>query len=471
MSESQFIPHFVADRPMSLRILSGLDLVNHPVKIGLMTQASTSKPFRKTFSKFPCIDQQYCGVVDGLCPYDGNLKKCVKGQAVKEAFTTISDSGVFTKEGGIMDYHDLFERYDEMNVERGIMLDVLGEKDETIESAKRAMEIYQSKERKFKLVGVAQGKTPEEYVYCYDQLKKMGFEEIAIGGLLTKRKNTVRFVFTNNGNISKIVNAIKAEWPDDRCFTLGVYNPRRHELLESLGVNAADYKGWIFQYKRRFEDPIKHHIDRLEQTRHFIEKKILSPLSGNPYSALNLKDKSQKQNGCLVVVGNRVAMDTNLKIKKKEISESKQITVISCGKSKIEASLCEAKDAYNGRSFLLKKKFAELNGNPCFILSAKYGLLTPNGLIDPNYDKTIKTKADVEQLAKKIRSQIPSYLDFSAANEILFLGPAIYVKSLYLAFSEPSCSKLIHITEGMKQGEAQKVIKEYINELSKDLNK
>ena len=464
MSESQFIPHFVADRPMSLRILSGLDLVNHPVKIGLMTQASTSKPFRKTFSKFPCIDQQYCGVVDGLCPYDGNLKKCVKGQAVKEAFTTISDSGVFTKEGGIMDYHDLFERYDEMNVERGIMLDVLGEKDETIESAKRAMEIYQSKERKFKLVGVAQGKTPEEYVYCYDQLKKMGFEEIAIGGLLTKRKNTVRYVFTNNGNISKIVNAIKAEWPDDRCFALGVYNPRRHELLESLGVNAADYKGWIFQYKRRFDDPIKHHIDRLNQTRHFIEKKILSPLSGTPYSALNLIDKSQKQNGCLVVVGNRVAMDTNLKIKKKEISES-QITVISCGKSKIEASLCEAKDAYNGRSFLLKKKFAELNGNPWFILSAKYGLLTPNRIIDPNYDCTIKTKADIEQLAQKIQTQIPCYLDFSTSNEILFLGPANYVKSLNLAFSESSYPKLTHVTKGMKQGEAQKAIKIYIEEL------
>lgn len=464
MSESQFIPHFVADRPMSLRILSGLDLVNHPVKIGLMTQASTSKPFRKMFPKFPCIDQQYCGVVDGSCPYDGKLKKCEKGQAVKEAFTIISDSGVFTKEGGIMDYHDLFERYDEMNVERGIMLDVLGEKDETIKSARKAMEIYQIKERKFKLVGVAQGKTPGEYVDCYDQLKKMGFEEIAIGGLLTKRKNTVRFVFTNNGNISKIVNAIKAEWPDDRCFALGVYNPRRHELLESLGVNAADYKGWIFQYKRRFEDPMKHHIDRLEQTRHFIEKKILSPLSGNPYSTFNYKDKIRKQKS-LKVVGKRVVMDSKLKTKEIETSESKQITVISCGKSKIKASICEAKDAYNGRAFLLKKKFAELNGNPWFILSAKYGLITPNRLIYPDYDKTIKTKADIEQLAQVIRSQLPSYLDFSAANEIIFLGPANYVESLNLAFSEASYPKLIHITKGMKQGESQKRIRELINNL------
>lgn len=465
MSESQFIPHFVADRPMSLRILSGLDLVNHPVKIGLMTQASTSKPFRKTFSKFPCIDQQYCGVVDGLCPYDGNLKKCVKGQAVKEAFTTISDSGVFTKEGGIMDYHDLFERYDEMNVERGIMLDVLGEKDETIESAKRAMEIYQSKERKFKLVGVAQGKTPEEYVYCYDQLKKMGFGEIAIGGLLTKRKNTVRFVFTNNGNISKIVNAIKAEWPDDRCFTLGVYNPRRHELLESLGVNAADYKGWIFQYKRRFDDPIKHHIDRLEQTRHFIEKKILSPLSGNAPAPFNSRLK--KQNEFLVTIGNRVSIKPNLNnINERNDNKAKQITIISCGKSKTSTTRCAAKEAYNGRSFILKEKFAELNGCPWFILSAKYGLIRPTRIINPNYDQTINTLDDIEQMSTKIIKQIPHYSEFIDAEELLFLGPYNYEKSLKLAFSKLSHLKLIHITKGMRQGESQKKIKELIINLS-----
>lgn len=465
MTDQILIPHFVADRPVSLRILSGLDLANCKIKIGLMAQANTSKPFRRAISMFPCFDRDYCGVVDGPCMYNGNLKICDKGKKLKESITTIADSGVFTKQGGVIDYIELFHRYEEMGIVRGIMLDALGDKEETIRSGEKAIELYQSRNWNFKLVGVAQGKDEKEYIDCYEKLINIGFEEIAVGGLLKKRENTVRFVFTENNKISRIVKAIKSEWPEDRCFTLGVYNPRRHELLESLRVDAADYKGWIFQYKRHYEDPISHQKDRFRQTRNFIEKNILLK-QGGPETAFSSEIKYKESNTGLIVIGERVYTDStiNQNIPNKRI-KLQYITVVSCGKSKSKKSKCAAKDAYIGRGFILKRRFAELNGYPWFILSAKYGLMKPNRIIEPNYDEIIRSKHDMKIASQKIGKQLRKYPEFTNSSEILFLGPRSYAESLRNALPVRHRSKLMHLTKGLKQGESQKAIKNLIDNI------
>jgi len=54
------------------------------------------------------------------------------------------------------------------------MIDFLKEKDKTIKSAAKAMEVYEESERPFKLVGVAQGNTLAEYMQCYEELKSIG---------------------------------------------------------------------------------------------------------------------------------------------------------------------------------------------------------------------------------------------------------------------------------------------------------
>jgi len=461
MSQGNLIPHFVADRPMSLRILSGLDFKRHPVNVGLMVQACSSQNFRDIVSKFPCGDQNYCGVVDGPCPHDGVIKKCSKGLALQKHFTTIADSGVFTKEGSSLNYPSLFQRYDEMNIKRGIILDVLGDKNGTIKSAKIGWEFYDGKEYDFTLVGVAQGKDVNEYVKCYESLLNIGFSEIAIGGLLTKHENTARYASSNRDVISSVVKKIRSEWPDKRCFTLGVYNPNRHEFLEDLGVDAADYKGWIFQYEKKYLEPLCHHISRIYQTRNFIEKKVLSPMSGKKISNRCAHKLARNMKTQLITQKSRVIVDSKL-AKKNAVEKPNRIVIISCGKSKKLGPKCLAKDAYNGQSFLLKKRYAELSGLPWRILSAKYGLLKPETEIDPNYDKTLSKKGDIVKLTSIIKKQIPDFLEYSIADEIIFLGPEVYVIALNDAFGEETPLQINHITKGLNQGKSQKMIKTLI---------
>lgn len=466
MSKTELIPHFVADRPMSLRILSGLDLETHPVNIGLMIQACTSDPFREMVSKFPCIDLGYCSVVDNACPFGGDLLKCSKGRSLKKHITTIADSGVFTKEGSTLDYPELFMRYEQMRIERGIMLDVLGDMEETIKSAKVAWDIYSNGNYSFKLIGVSQGRDPEEYARCYEKLIEIGYEEVAIGGLLTKFENTARYASSNKETIAEIVKRIKSQWPDYRCFTLGVYNPKRHEFLESLGVNAADYKGWIFQYEKKYEDPFMHHVDRILQTRTFIEEKILSPLSGQPIVNRSIDSMALKMKNHISLIGNRAVIKPAKCTEQTENFDNselklKQIVIISCGKSKNKIPKCAAREAYCGRAFLLKKKYAEQSNDSWFILSAKYGLIRPDRLIDPNYDKTVSSNKDIEELATKIKRQVPNYPEFSATKNILFFGPESYSKALNKAFSGKK--NILHLTKGLNQGKSQKMIKNLLS--------
>ncbi|HDH45453.1 MAG TPA: hypothetical protein ENG66_08775, partial [Thermococcus sp.] len=133
---SEPIPFFVVDRPMSLRLLEFCGIKRVRAKIGLMGHANTSKNFQEMFRKF-------------------SGKNIIK----------MADSGVFTKDGNLTnDYEQLFEIYENMGVEYGIMIDVIKDRKKTIQSAKKAIRLYEELQPNFKLVGVAQGNNVEEYL-------------------------------------------------------------------------------------------------------------------------------------------------------------------------------------------------------------------------------------------------------------------------------------------------------------------
>jgi len=115
------IPFFVVDRPISLKILQYAGINKKSFPVGLMGNANSTSNFHKEFRNF-------------------------RGKNVIK----IVDSGIFTKEGELTkNYDELFEKYERMGADYGIILDVLKNKDKTIKSAKNVIKEYKKKKTFF----------------------------------------------------------------------------------------------------------------------------------------------------------------------------------------------------------------------------------------------------------------------------------------------------------------------------------
>ncbi|ETA67184.1 Protein of unknown function (DUF328) [Methanolobus tindarius DSM 2278] len=352
-----FVPFFVSDRQASLRILRGLDIPKEK-KIGIMTHANTSNNFKEVIANFPCSENEYCEIIGKDCPHNKDLNKCSKGKKYAQKIITISDSGVFTKEGCMFDdYEQLFEQYEKMKVHYGIMIDHLKDKEETLKSAKLAIETYNKEKRTFKIIGVAQGNSLDEYIECYQKLKEMGFEYVAVGGLLEKRENTVRYVrIRDESFLYNVLKAIRKIDPDGWIFALGSYAQSRHYNFLEIGVQGSDYKGWIFQYKKENKDAVKGDLEarksRFRQVRTYILDNILN--------------------------------------KRQSFGIWPKLMILPCSKRKADfEDEIPAIERYEGQYFRIIKNyiddFSNCDGFDIAILSAKYGLIEPMEKIE-NYD-------------------------------------------------------------------------------------
>ncbi|MCL4333384.1 MAG: hypothetical protein M1290_06435 [Candidatus Thermoplasmatota archaeon] len=311
------IPIFVADRPFSLKILEGLAGYNN--QFGILSHAFTSNPFKIKFKKFDLTD------------------------------TKIGDSGIF--QGRDVDYNFLFGEYLKMGVSHGIIKDYYRDPYKTLSSAREAIREYRSGryDRDFTLVGVAQGRSSKEYVESYTKQKRMGYEMVAIGGLLDKVENHVRLVKVRREEmLVETLTKIKKKYPEDKLFPLGTFNRSRIGLFKQLGVWGSDYKGWIFRYN--LEESHKKH-NRMEQTRSYIEREIFPLLSKERLLLLSCSET-------------------------KKIGEGKAI------------------DIYDGPAFKMVRKYLnQRDGIDVRIISAKYGIISKDKPIEYYNEKLTPEKA------------------------------------------------------------------------------
>ncbi|MDD5474587.1 MAG: peroxide stress protein YaaA [Candidatus Methanoperedens sp.] len=374
MKES-IIPFFVADRLVSLRIIKSSGLHKYDVKVGIMGHANTSKHFQELFRKYPCSDDDFCDLVKDSCPHDHDLNKCSIGLSIKSRTVRACDSGVFTKNGCDRNYKDLFEIYQNMDADYGIIIDHLKDKEKTIKSASDALEEYKKKDYSFKLIGVAQGNTPEEYLECYNGLKKLGFKHIAIGGLLKKLENTARYTRVRDETfLYKVIKTIRDKYPDDWLFVLGCYHPKRHDKFNELNVFGGDYKGWIFNYKKKsYLNAEEAQKDRFLQVHEYIDNRIYKKLNGS----------------------------------------FNDLLILSCSHKKIKTpALLPAIERYDGPYYKVLRKIMHRsdynNSLDIAIISAKYGLLNPDEKIK-DYDLKMNTDIAValqNKVAPALRKQI-----------------------------------------------------------------
>ena len=236
------IPFFVLDRPISLEIIKGFFAENLDCKFGILTHAFTSNKFKEKFKNFPFnTPLRYSSLEDSK---ELNLK-------IKKNIIKLVDSGIFQAKRDIS-YEELFEIYEYLEADYGIIIDFLKDRKKTIKSAKKALEIYNKKNYSFKLVGVAQGVDLEDYLKCFEDLKKLGYKYIAIGGLLKRNGDSNYIRLSCEVFLKEILEGINKNFNPKWLFTFGIYNPKRHKLLEKYNVWGADYKGWLFEYEEDY---------------------------------------------------------------------------------------------------------------------------------------------------------------------------------------------------------------------------
>lgn len=99
------------------------------------------------------------------------------------------------------------------------------------------------------------------------------------------------------------------------------------------------------------------------------------------------------------------------------------IVLLSCVKSKRD-HLCKAGEMYTSDLFQKMMAYAQsLSPKSIFILSAKYGLLSTDTIIDP-YEQTLRsmTKVARRRWAQDVVSELRKYCDLDTDNFVLLAG-------------------------------------------------
>lgn len=312
------IPFFVADRPMSLRLLKGLPLRKYSnVRIGIMAHANTTLNFQQALRQYPCDDLEHCDVIGSPCRHKENIPRCPIRRYVLSHTVKMCDSGIFTREGATLTYDQLFQAYVRMGIEYGVMIDVFRDPQATLESAKEALAAHKPYAGKFHLVGVAQGRTVEEYLGSYQSLKEMGFTHVAVGGLLRRVGTSVRYTqVRDEAFLYEVLSALRARYSDDWLFALGCFHPSRLAEFNTYGV-WGDYKGWIFQYNK-VDDELDGLLKTLEnndlQHLHPVERGSSVAVLARLEQAMSLRTKlmTQKQETHSKLVAGRTKVRENL---------------------------------------------------------------------------------------------------------------------------------------------------------------
>ncbi len=105
----------------------------------------------------------------------------------------------------------------------------------------------------------------------------------------------------------------------------------------------------------------------------------------------------------------------------------KKVILISCVKEKLKQQ-SKAKDLYISDLFKKSYRYAQLlKPDNIFILSAKYGLLDPEQVIEP-YDETLNTKssAEIREWSRKVITSLKEKVGLDKAEVIILAGKKYY---------------------------------------------
>ncbi len=168
------------------------------------------------------------------------------------------DSGIFA--GIPMTVAELLAYADGVDADYVFAPDVFGDAQATLAQARVTLAEYRRWRRwhRFELIGVAQGRTPAEYLACAGELMAMGYTHLAVGGLLRRRGDSEKSRQVGAGPLRRIdeellwptLHLIRDELDPPWLHVLGALQHERIPHFHLLRVNSADSKQWTRAYTR-----------------------------------------------------------------------------------------------------------------------------------------------------------------------------------------------------------------------------
>lgn len=126
------------------------------------------------------------------------------------------------------------------------------------------------------------------------------------------------------------------------------------------------------------------------------------------------------------------------------------VFLVSCVSQKKNVPLA-AKELYDSAWFQRARMYVESTGSPWFILSAKYGVVDPEAVIEP-YNETLNTMSvhRRREWSKKVLSELRKHLQ-STDKVVIFAG--IKYREFLLRELRSLCSSVEVPMEGLRIGE------------------
>ena len=138
---------------------------------------------------------------------------------------------------------------------------------------------------------------------------------------------------------------------------------------------------------------------------------------------------------------------------------AQKIALVSCVSEKASAA-CAARIFYTSTWFQKAALYATQTANEWYILSAKYGLVHPDQVLEP-YNTTLKTmgKIDRQKWAEGVFSSLQSHL--KSGDAVILLAGQTYREFLVNPISQMSCSISIPL-EGLRIGEQMQWLNQHL---------
>lgn len=138
------------------------------------------------------------------------------------------------------------------------------------------------------------------------------------------------------------------------------------------------------------------------------------------------------------------------------------LVIVPCGRSKIwdknaSAGPTPARDAYTGPLFAANRRYAEKFAERWVILSAKYGLVSPDVTIPGPYNVTFKRRSDGVVTPDELRQQVTA-LRLNEFRTVVGLGGKDYRVMIEAAFAD-AAAELRFPFAGLSIGKMLQAIK------------